>query len=180
MTKQETYYDVLGIQQSATFEQIRAAYLEKVKAYHPDIMGSALYEAARKDEALRENLQARMKVINQAYTVLSDPEQRAKYDAELKGKTGGAIMKGADKFLTLWDKALQDPRVGRIMGNVAKNLAPSDSFGVPNTDFFLGKMGNSGQVGSGIKYAECGYCKSKMPADELEAHLKTCPEKNKR
>src|SRR6266403_3060544 len=58
------HYAVLGLQPSATPEQIKQAYREYAKRAHPDAGGSA--------EAMER--------INEAHRVLSDPAERRKYD----------------------------------------------------------------------------------------------------
>lgn len=55
---------------SATSEEIRQAYVGKIRQVHPDITGGADHKA---------------KDLNAAYNVLSDPEQRAAYDESLLG-----------------------------------------------------------------------------------------------
>jgi DnaJ-class molecular chaperone len=62
------YYDVLGITRSATERDIRQAYRKLARQHHPDVNpGDPLAEE-------------RFKEINEAYSVLSDPENRQKYD----------------------------------------------------------------------------------------------------
>ncbi len=60
-------YDVLGVSANATDQEIKRAYRNLVKRYHPD---------RRSPEASHEAIAA----INQAYDILSDPEKRAQYD----------------------------------------------------------------------------------------------------
>lgn len=62
-----THYDNLHITQDATQETIRQAYRRLSKQYHPDINPSP-------------NAHQIMQLINQAYSVLSDPQQRAEHD----------------------------------------------------------------------------------------------------
>src|SRR2546422_1985983 len=74
------YYKVLGVPKSADDKAIKAAYRRLARKYHPDVnKGSA----------------ERFKEINEAHTVLSDPEKRKRYDAlgpdwERYARTGGA------------------------------------------------------------------------------------------
>ncbi|MBO9657420.1 MAG: J domain-containing protein [Chitinophagaceae bacterium] len=68
MDFRKKYYEILGIGRTASSEEIRAAYRSLVKKYHPDRNPSP--EAAEK-----------IKEINEAYEVLSDPEKRKIYDA---------------------------------------------------------------------------------------------------
>ncbi|MBI5670154.1 MAG: DnaJ domain-containing protein [Chloroflexi bacterium] len=66
------YYRVLGVAPNADLKTIKAAYRRLALKYHPD---------TQTDEASDD----RMKQINEAYTVLSDPARRAAYDRKRKG-----------------------------------------------------------------------------------------------
>lgn len=64
----KNFYGILGIKPDATANQIKSAYREQVKQLHPDYYGENA-------EPFRE--------LQEAYTVLSDPEKRQKYDEQL-------------------------------------------------------------------------------------------------
>jgi len=63
------YYTILGLERGAGAKEIRVAYRELALKYHPD--------RNRNDDAAAE----KMKTINEAYAVLSDPEKKREYDA---------------------------------------------------------------------------------------------------
>ncbi len=85
------YYKILGVTKSATAEEVKKAYRDLAKKYHPDRNpGSATAEKRFKD-------------ITEAYEVLSDPKKRRKYDILGRNwQRGGAT--GAGGF----DEAFSD------------------------------------------------------------------------
>ena len=61
------YYQSLGIKRGAPADEIKKAYRKLARKYHPDVSKEA-------------DAEARMREVNEAYAVLSDPEKRAAYD----------------------------------------------------------------------------------------------------
>ena len=61
------YYASLGVKRDATAEEIKKAFRKLARKYHPDV-------------SKEPDAEARMKDINEANAVLSDPEKRAAYD----------------------------------------------------------------------------------------------------
>lgn len=76
------YYEILGVKEDASAAEIKRVYRQLAKKYHPD--------ANRGNKEAEE----RFKDISEAYSVLSDPEKRKKYDQMRRfgfsgGQTGG-------------------------------------------------------------------------------------------
>lgn len=66
----KNFYVILGVPRQATLETIRAAYRERAKRYHPDLVGAVGA--------------SRFRDVVEAYRVLSDPESRRIYNKELR------------------------------------------------------------------------------------------------
>lgn len=61
------YYEVLGLQKGASQDEIRRAYRQLAKKYHPDVNKEP-------------GAEAKFKEINEAYDTLSDEQKKARYD----------------------------------------------------------------------------------------------------
>lgn len=72
----KNYYDILGVATHADQRVIKAAFKVLAQAHHPD----------RLPEEQRAEANARMQEINEAFTVLSDPSRRRRYDEQLQGR----------------------------------------------------------------------------------------------
>lgn len=68
MAEKRDYYEVLGVQRGAGEDEIKKAYRQAAKKYHPDL------HPGDKD------CEEKFKEVNEAYEVLSDSEKRARYD----------------------------------------------------------------------------------------------------
>lgn len=66
----KTYYEVLGVDQTATQEEIKKAYRALSKQYHPD-----------KNPENPKEAEEKFKELSEAYGVLSDPQKRSMYDS---------------------------------------------------------------------------------------------------
>ena len=73
---ENNYYDILQINKNASQEIIEKAYKVLVKKYHPDLQ----------EDDLKHEYEEKLKLINEAYEILSDEEKRKQYDLELSQK----------------------------------------------------------------------------------------------
>ncbi|MFZ9608990.1 MAG: DnaJ domain-containing protein, partial [Candidatus Limnocylindrus sp.] len=83
------FYSILGVSKTASADDIKKAFRKAAQKYHPDV--SKAPDAA-----------AKFKELNDAYQVLSDPEQRTRYDrfgeAGVGGGAGGPGAGGRGGF----------------------------------------------------------------------------------
>lgn len=74
------HYDVLGVKNNALPVEIKAAYREAAKKYHPDVFFQL------EDASLRDKLNDISSCLSEAYTILTSPEKRREYDKMLARK----------------------------------------------------------------------------------------------
>ena len=125
------YYAILGVARDATADEIRKAYRKLARKYHPDVSKEA-------------DAEARMKEVNEANAVLSDPEKRAAYDQLGKGYRPGQDFKPPPD----WDSGFEFSGGG---------FSPHEAAGF--SDFFselFGRM-NGGGGGGGFHRGRGGF-----------------------
>lgn len=118
------YYRTLGVARNASVDEIKKSYRALARKFHPDV--------SREKDA-----EARMKDVNEAYAVLSDPEKRAAYD-----QLGQAYRPGQEfRPPPDWDAGFEFSGQGFAPGNATDF-----------SDFFaeiFGRMGGDRHGGRG-------------------------------
>ena len=118
------YYQTLGVAREAPADDIKKAYRKLARKFHPDV--------SREPDA-----EKRMKEVNEAYEVLSDPEKRAAYD-----QLGKNYQPGQDFHPPPgWDAGFEFSEHGRSGAEAAEF---SDFF-----DEIFGRMGRGRRRGGG-------------------------------
>jgi molecular chaperone DnaJ len=103
------YYDVLGVRSDAGADEIKRAYRQLARRYHPDISGD--------DRA------AAFLEVSRAYEVLNDPVRRRSYDARLRFREEG----GAGRADWLSDEvAIDFPSISSVLDQMRHSF-----FGAP-------------------------------------------------
>lgn len=106
------YYELLEIEPKAGAQQVKQAYLNQVKRWHPDINPDCKPEAEEKT-----------KVLNQAYHILGDAERRKNYDRMLR------FTRGKDYSEFINDEAIRNkinkayPSLKKVLENVRELYA---------------------------------------------------------
>ena len=88
------YYELLGVSRSASPDELKRAYRQRARELHPD--------ANPNDSAAAE----RFKEVSRAYQVLSDPDQRARYDRF--GESGVGSSNGGPNADDIFSGGLND------------------------------------------------------------------------
>lgn len=135
--RQHDYYQILGVSSSATEQEIKRAYREMARRYHPDL---------NPDDDEAEN---QFKRINEAYAVLSDADKRARYDRfgsawQQSGQAAGADWRRTQNrssatrqrnatsnglFSDLWNSLFGDSGV-RSRSEAERNKTPIRGFDI--------------------------------------------------
>ncbi|QDX82071.1 molecular chaperone DnaJ [Denitratisoma sp. DHT3] len=122
------YYQTLGLARDATAEAIKKAFRKLARKYHPDV-------------SKEPDAEQRMKEINEAYTVLSDPEKRAAYDQLGRDYRPGQEFRPPPD----WDAGFE------FSGHGFSSREAADF-----SDFFAELFGRMGDMGGGADGAHDG------------------------
>ncbi len=103
-----SYYDLLGVDPSASALEIRRAYRELSKQYHPDTT-----------QLPQEVAKVKFQALNDAYATLSNPQRRALYDHQI-GYSSLHVMQPSLHFQA------QEKRATKIVNRSSAYLDRSD------------------------------------------------------
>ncbi|XP_011294139.2 dnaJ-like protein 60 [Musca domestica] len=128
----ETLYDVLKVSNDCSDKDIRNAYVQLSKQYHPDAKGSS------------QDHTARFLKISEAYQTLSKPKLRREYDEILKASQNSRIIEVGKSARTIihrpWEiKPDYDPNPGPYYG--INGVRRTTNFKVAAAIIFLGIAG---------------------------------------
>ncbi len=140
------YYQTLGVKREATAEEIKKSFRKLARKYHPDV-------------SKEKDAEQRMKEINEAYTVLSDPERRAAYDQLGSGYQPGQEFRPPPD----WDTGFEFSTHG---------FSPGDAAGF--SDFFsqlFGHMGGGAGSMGGAFHAGRGAGSFRMRGEDHHAKV---------
>ncbi len=118
------YYQTLGVAREATADEIKKAFRRLARKYHPDV-------------SKEKDAEARMKEVNEAHAVLSDPEKRAAYDQLGRDYQAGQDFRPPPN----WDAGFEFS--GREFGG---------GQGADFSDFFAELFGRSRASGRGARF----------------------------
>jgi len=118
---EKDFYKVLGVSKDVSEAELKKVYRKLARQYHPD---------SNPGDAKAE---ARFKEISEAFTVLSDPEQRKEYDAvramgsgaRFTGGPGGAGFPGASLVVPVASKMSSPIYSVKVVVEVAEVLVAS-------------------------------------------------------
>jgi curved DNA-binding protein CbpA len=85
------YYEVLEVSQQATPEELKSSYRKLALVYHPGrkILSNKFLDKYQGDKSIAEE---KFKELQNAYSILSDPQERSWYDSHRESILRGGIL----------------------------------------------------------------------------------------
>lgn len=112
------HYTVIGIDRTATQEEINTAFRNQIRQNHPDVVARASQEIQQ--QAIHKTI-----VLNNAHEILSDPVRRQDYD-QILTDWEGPISESGHPVIT-FDKIARDPRYLEYAIDTIDNILPEDN-----------------------------------------------------
>lgn len=116
---EKDYYKILGINREANADEIKSAYRNMAKKWHPDVF-------ATDSEQKRNEAKDKFTEIQHAYSVLSDPQKKAAYDQF--GSEDGPQM-GAGSGFSGFSGGFSGGGFGDIFGDLFSAFGGGDTRG---------------------------------------------------
>lgn len=117
MAEKRDYYEVLGLDKKASADDIKGAYRKAALKWHPDRWVSGT-------DAEKKTAEEKFKEASEAYSVLSDPDKKAKYDQfGFAGVDGAAGQDWSQGFGNLNDI------LNNLFGGAFSGFGFGDAFG---------------------------------------------------
>lgn len=142
----ENYYQILGVSETATQEEIKKAYRKKAVEHHPDKGGS--------EETFKQ--------IASAYDVLGDENKRRDYDNRKNNPfaNAGPNFQGFNPFEEFFNNSFYKTRKKAAPEKVIElNVGVLESFkGIEKTVNYIRKHQCNGCKGTGGNRTDCGTC----------------------
>lgn len=153
-----TGYEVLGVDRSASDDEIKSAYRKLAKKYHPDI-------------SKEDNAEEKFKEVQEAYSVIGDENKRKQYDQFGHSRTGsGAAGPGYGSAGYGGFGSFDDFDLGDILNGVFGN-----GFGFGNKGSQTRKTrGNDVLFGMEISFEEAIFGTKKDIEVEVDGNCKSC------
>ena len=123
------YYQTLGVARDATADAIKKAFRKLARKYHPDV-------------SKESDAELRMREVNEAYAVLSDPEKRAAYDQLGRGQQPGQEFRPPPD----WDAGFEFS---------GRGFSPQET--ADYSDFFAELFGRMGGAHTGARDGHTGF-----------------------
>lgn len=148
MTTNRDYYEILGISRTASQDEIKQAFRKLARQYHPDV---------NKDADAEE----KFKEFNEAYSILSDVDKRARYDRF--GRAGLGDMGGSQDYSVHFEDIFEELfgfGMGGRGGATARRNAP--------------RRGRDLQMGLTLTFEEAVFGTEKDISFERDETCSTC------
>jgi molecular chaperone DnaJ len=140
----KNYYEILGIEENSSQDEIKKQYRKLSKEYHPDV---------------NPNGTEKFKEIAEAYENLGDEQKRQQYDHKRKNPYGGTSFEEMFSQMFGGQNPFQQRRQAAPTKMVKVQISPIESFlGSEKTITYFKENHCQGCNGSGGEQQRCGGC----------------------
>ncbi len=151
MSLQRNHYEVLGLPPGASTDQIKKKYRELARKFHPDVV---------QDKALGQRVFTQ---INQAYSVLGNPERRAQYNDSLQHGTAHATPDSTSAAAAVSKAAASAPSAATVKPEAAPQTASRAASNPQAFADMLGRAENAIMAGKPVEAR--AFCVRILEAD---------------